>query len=277
MKHISIIGCGAIGSDLALALERGEIRNGKLVSVFDEKKDKIDELLARLEEKSVSFYTDFKKFYESLVSEADIIVECASQQAVKDYLIDLLKLDKEILLMSVGALVDRNFFSNVEESINNHNSKIHIPSGAIAGIDAIKSVKKNIKTIKITTTKSPQSLEGAPFIIDNKINLMKIKKRKVLFSGTANDAVRLFPANVNVAAILSLSGIGFKKTEVEVVADPEIKINQHEINVKGDFGEMCITIKNKPSKSNKKTSYLAILSAIKYLDGLCNNDIKIGT
>lgn len=277
MKRISIIGCGAIGSDLALALEHEEIRNGKLVSVFDEKKDKIDGLLARLENKSVSFYTDFKKFYDSLVSGTDIIVECASQQAVKDYLIDLLKLDKEILLMSVGALVDRNFFLNVEKLINNHNSKIHIPSGAIAGIDAIKSVKKNIKTIKITTTKNPQSLEGAPFIIDNKINLMKIKKRKVLFSGTANDAVRFFPANVNVAAILSLSGIGFKKTKVEVVADPEIKINQHEINVEGDFGELCITIKNKPSKSNKKTSYLAILSAINYLDSLCNKDIKIGT
>lgn len=277
MKNISIIGCGAIGTDLALSIDQGHIKNGKLVSIFDEKKDKIDSLITKLNNRSISVYTDFKKFYESLKSETDIVVECASQQAVKDYLLDLLKLNKEILLMSVGALVDKKFLSNVERDAIENNSKIHIPSGAIAGIDAIKSIKKNIKTLQLTTTKSPQALEGAPFIINNKIDLKKIKRRKILFSGDAYDAVKFFPANVNVAAILSLSGIGFKKTKVSVVADPKIKINQHEINVKGEFGEMIITIKNKPSKSNKKTSYLAILSAIEYLNSLCNDGIKIGT
>ncbi len=277
MKNISIIGCGAIGTDLALSIDQGHIKNGKLVSIFDEKKEKIESLITKLNNRSISVYTDFKKFYESLQSETDIVVECASQQAVKDYLLDLLKLNKEILLMSVGALVDKKFLSNVERDAIENNSKIHIPSGAIAGIDAIKSIKKNIKTLQLTTTKSPQALEGAPFIINNKIDLKKIKRRKILFSGDAYDAVKFFPANVNVAAILSLSGIGFKKTKVSVVADPKIKINQHEINVKGEFGEMIITIKNKPSKSNKKTSYLAILSAIEYLNSLCNDGIKIGT
>lgn len=277
MKNISIIGCGAIGTDLALSIDQGHIKNGKLVSIFDEKKEKIESLITKLNNRSISVYTDFKKFYESLQSETDIVVECASQQAVKDYLLDLLKLNKEILLMSVGALVDKKFLSNVERDAIENNSKIHIPSGAIAGIDAIKSIKKNIKTLQLTTTKSPQALDGAPFIINNKIDLKKIKRRKILFSGDAYDAVKFFPANVNVAAILSLSGIGFKKTKVSVVVDPKIKINQHEINVKGEFGEMIITIKNKPSKSNKKTSYLAILSAIEYLNSLCNDGIKIGT
>lgn len=277
MKNISIIGCGAIGTDLALAIDKEHIKNAKLVSVFDSQKEKGEGLVKRLKNKSVTNYTDFKNFYESLKNEADVIVECASQQAVKIYLIDLLKLNKEILLMSVGALVDKKFLSNIELSAKEHKSTIHIPSGAIAGIDAIKSVKKDIKTINLTTTKNPQSLSGAPFIVNNKIDIKKIKNRKVLFSGTADEAVKLFPANINVAAILSLSGIGFKKTTVNIVADPKIKINQHEINVKGDFGELVVTVKNKPSRSNPKTSYLAILSAIEYLDGLCRDGIKIGT
>jgi aspartate dehydrogenase len=110
-----------------------------------------------------------------------------------------------------------------------------------------------------------------------KINLGSITQKTVIYEGTAADAVKKFPANVNIAAILSLAGIGIEKTKVKVIADPDIDVNQHEVTAKGFFGEMTITVRNVPSPNNPKTSFLAVLSAIECLRSICDNGIKIGT
>ncbi|MBA4448295.1 MAG: DUF108 domain-containing protein, partial [Nitrosopumilaceae archaeon] len=129
----------------------------------------------------------------------------------------------------------------------------------------------------ITTTKHPRSLKGAKFFENSEINLDEINSSTVIYEGTAQEAVNLFPANINVAALLSLVGIGSEKTSVKIVADPSTDKNTHHIVAAGKFGKMTFTIENVPDANNPKTSRLAILSAIETLKKYCSDDIQIGT
>lgn len=142
-----------------------------------------------------------------------------------------------------------------------------VPSGAIAGLDAISALKiAGIDTATIATTKHPKGLNGAPYIISNEINLEEIKEKTLIFKGSALEAAKAFPANVNVAATLSLAGIGEKKTSVEVWADPNAKGNCHEITVTGGSSTIKTSVANLPDPNNPKSSMLAgysIVSALK--------------
>ena len=144
-------------------------------------------------------------------------------------------------------------------------------------MDAIKSVRNELDTVTITTTKHPNSLKGAKFFETSKVELNEISKTTTIFEGTASEAVRLFPKNVNVSALLSLAGIGSHETIVKVVVDPNTKKNTHQILAEGKFGKITTTIENVPDPNNPKTSRLAILSAIETLRSICTDGIKLGT
>jgi aspartate dehydrogenase len=152
-----------------------------------------------------------------------------------------------------------------------------IPTGAIAGLDSIRSVRRYLDSLTITTTKHPKSLAGAPFFKSSRIRLDDINNETVLFEGNASTAIELFPANVNVAVAVALAGVGLEKTHVKIMADPLISVNKHEIVAKGSFGEIRIVVQNIPSPTNPKTSYLASLSAIECLRSFCNENFRIGT
>lgn len=175
--------------------------------------------------------------------------------------------------MSVGALADGELLALLQSS----KGRIYIPTGAIAGIDAIRAVRHLLDAVTLTTTKAPKALAGAPFFETSGIKLDAIEDRTVIYEGSAADAVRKFPANVNVAAVLSLAGIGFEKTRVRIVADPAFTTNQHEITATGSFGTFQFTVNNVPSPGNPKTSYLAVLSAIECLRSICNGGMRIGS
>jgi aspartate dehydrogenase len=269
MKRVAIIGCGTIGSQLAFAVDKGQVKNASLVSLFDVVKANAQSLSSSLRNVPCA-YDDFDSF---ISHNCDIVVEAASQEAARKFTKPLLDVGRDVLIMSVGALADYNLLASLHAS----KGKIYVPSGAIAGIDAIKAVKHLLEEVTLTTTKSPKALTGAPFFETGDIKLDQIKERTTIYEGPAADAVKKFPANVNVAAVLSLAGIGFEKTRVRIVADPEFVTNQHEITAKGSFGRFQFTVNNTPSPKNPKTSYLAILSAIECLRLICNEDIRIGS
>ena len=179
--------------------------------------------------------------------------------------------------MSVGALLDESIYDILSDACKDFKKTIYLPSGAIAGLDGIKSIKDELKSLSITTTKHPRSLKGAKFFETSEINLDEITSSTVVYEGTAKEAVTLFPANINVAALLSLTGIGSEKTSVTIVADPNTDKNTHHIEATGKFGKMTFTIENVPDANNPKTSRLAILSAIETLKKYCSDDIQIGT
>ena len=198
-----------------------------------------------------------------LITNSDLIIESAGKDAVKDILNTLDLFEKEILIMSTGGVIENlDLFNKIK------NCKIHLPSGAIAGLDAIKAVSGEISSLELITTKPVKGLKDSPFIVKNNINLKKINTKKTIFEGNLNDAIKGFPKNINVAATLFLIS-KFKDIKVKIIADKNTKTNNHEIVCKGSFGTITTKTENLPSK-NPKTSYLAILSAMQVLKDIKN-------
>jgi aspartate dehydrogenase len=276
-RRVGLIGCGTIGGELAIAIDSGKVKNAFLVALFDEVKHVADSLKSRLQNSQPMVFTTFKEFAsDPCFIEADIIVEAASQKAVRNFAKSIIGAGKQLIIMSVGALVDELFFSDLVQSASIHGSSIYLPRGALGGIDAIRSTRHLIDSLILTTTKNPKSFVGTPGFKTGKYD-SNVCEKIVIFDGPASQAVKEFPMNVNVAGVLSLAGIGFEKTRVKIVADPSIQVNQHQILAKGRFGEINITVTNVPSENNPKTSYLAVLSAIESLNSICNPDIRVGT
>lgn len=272
-KNIGLVGCGTIGSHLAMAVDSGKVANASLVSLFDVVENNAQGLKSKMRGKP-SAYSDFDRF---ISSDIDIVVEAASQEAIRKFGKMILRAGKDLMVMSVGALADRAFLSELLQAASENGSRIYVPTGAIAGIDAVRTVRHLLESVTLTTTKSPKALAGAPFFETSKIKLDKITERTVIYEGAASDAVKAFPANVNVAAVLSLAGIGADKTKVRIVADPVATTNQHEIVATGSFGEIRIAVSNVPSPGNPKTSFLAVLSAIECLRSICDDGMRIGS
>jgi len=245
----------------------------KLTHIFDEDKEKSTSLASKLKNKP-----EIVENVHLLSSNpVDLVVEAASQDAVSDNALSILQNRKDLVIMSSGALLDESVFEIISDACKELKKTVYLPSGAISGIDAIKSVKNELDSVVLTTTKHPNSLKGAKFFDDFKINLDEINEPSTIFEGTASEAVRLFPKNINVSALLSISGLGSHETIVKIIADPNTTKNTHEIKARGKFGQITTKIENVPDSNNPRTSRLAILSAIETIRSICTSDIKIGT
>jgi aspartate dehydrogenase len=254
------------------------IENVTISSLLDIKLENAEILKSKLSNNNPIIFNDFSEYIKSdNFKDVDIVVEAASQNALTSYLNSIISLKKDALVMSVGAFANPEFFSQIIKNVEKNDINLYLPSGAIAGIDAIKSVRSSISYVTLTTTKNPNSLKDSPFFKKTNLSLDSLKKRTLIFEGSAIEAVQNFPANVNVAALLGLAGIGVEKTKVNVIADPSIRINKHEIKVIGKFGELIVRVKNVPSPNNPKTSYLAILSVIESLRSITTKGVKYGT
>jgi len=266
---IGLVGCGAIGSEIARAIDSGEI-DAALVAVCDHNPATAQALIDRLQKKPM------KTKLDELVFLSDLVVEAASQRAVPAIARATLTRGKNLMIMSVGALADVDLYREIKKLAVEHGSRIYIPSGAISGLDGLKSASVGtIRKVVLTTTKNPRGLEGAPYIRENNIDLKALTAPTVVFEGTAAQAVKAFPANVNVAATLCLAARE-GEVRVKIVADPNISVNRHEIVAEGDFGQIFTRVENVPSPKNPKTSLLAALSAIATLRSIVE-PIKIGT
>jgi aspartate dehydrogenase len=278
VKSIALIGCGTIGKEIAFAVDIGKIKNASIVALFDKVKSAAEELSSNLHNNNPHIYSDFSEFISSSsFRDTDVVVEAASQDAVNTFCKRILENGKSLIIMSVGALADQSLWSDLLNKAYQNTSRIYIPTGAIAGIDAIRSVKHLIESVTLTTTKNPKALADAPFFNSTGFDPFKINQKRLIYEGNADDAVKKFPSNVNIAAVLGLAGIGIENTKVRIVIDPNTDRNQHEITVNGKFGEIAISVSNIPSTTNPKTSFLAVLSAIECLRSACDNHIRIGT
>jgi len=179
----------------------------------------------------------------------------------------------DIMIMSVGALVDDDYRKNVYDTARTTGARILVPSGAVCGTDGLSSAAAGrIDEVELITTKNPHSIVDVPYLIEKGIDVNKIRTPTVIYEGPAREAVKLFPKNVNVAAAVSIMGIGFDRTKVKIILDPKTKANSHELIVRGEFGEIISKTSNVPSPSNPSTSYLAALSAIAALKRIIRND-----
>lgn len=270
MLKIGVIGCGAIGTELCMAVDRGLV-NAVLVAIYDRNHENCKRLLHMLNNKPRILSP------EELISEADVIVESASADAVHEFGLLALESGKDLMIMSAGAFADQDVLDRFIEAARANKCRIYIPSGAIAGLDGLKSASiAEIDKVILNTTKNPGGFKGAPYIIENKIDLEAFHTKTLLFEGNAREAIAAFPANVNVAVSLSLAGTGTENTEVRVFVDPKAERNIHEIVIEGTFGKFTSRIENVPSPHNPRTSYLAALSAIATLKKI-TEPLQIGT
>jgi aspartate dehydrogenase len=238
---VGLIGCGAIGTVLAEAMERKIVICDELV-VYDFDASKAQKLKSGLDFP----VTIAGSMDELLALKPKVIVEAASQQAVKDYISKIVASGTELIVMSTGAML----------GLKVDLSRVHVPSGAIGGLDALSSASlAGIDEVVLTSRKNPKALGK-----DN-------KEEKIVYEGYAEEAARQFPREMNVAATLALT-VKPAKVKVQVVSDPSVKRNTHEIQVKWRFGEMFLRFANDPHPDNPHTSALAAWSAIKLLQSL---------
>lgn len=263
--RITIVGCGSIGSKLAKAAD--EMAEVKRIYLIDINKD-VAEKAAKGLNKAIVVNSVEEELYH-----CDLVIEAASQDAAKDILSKAVGRGVDIMLMSVGALVDDDFRTLMFDRAKNNGSRIFIPSGAVCGTDGLRAAAiDELDSVELISTKGPNSLAKVKYVEDKGIDVHALKEKTTIFSGPAREAVQLFPKNVNVAATVSLLGIGFDRTTVTIVLDPTSKSNSHELVVKGKFGMTNCHTFNVPSPENPRTSYLASLSAISALKRIIRNE-----
>lgn len=238
---VGLIGCGAIAKLIAKAIEQKLVVCDELI-LYDRDKTKAEAL-----KNSLRFpVTIVNGVEEMLELNPKVVVEAASQQAAREYTEQIVEKGIDLIVMSTGALLELNL----------QNRRIHIPSGAIGGLDALSSAAlAGIGEVVLTSRKNPRALE------------MNNKETTVVYEGTAEEAALLYPREMNVAATLALT-VKPAKVRVKVVSDPEVHRNTHEFRVKWQFGEMFLRFANDPHPENPRTSALAAWSAIKLLQTL---------
>ncbi len=261
-----IIGCGTIGSELATFMNK-ELRDYfTLKGFYDIVSDKALKLMDDLHKKPRIFKLD------EVISTSDIIIETASISCARDLIKRAYNKGKMIFIISTGV------FAKYPETLKkiHYFKKVIIPSGAICGVDGISALSLGkIKSLRLTTSKPPSSLKGIEFLERKNIDVMKIKKEKVLFRGGIKDAIERFPKNINVAATLFVAS-RFNNIEVIIKVNPYIKRNTHHIELVSDKGRLSVTVENVPSKINPKTSAITALSAKTALRKFTDN-ILIGS
>ena len=266
MKSIGIVGCGAIGKALLKAVEAGRLAV-RVAGVTSRNEKSARTFLSTLREPPP--YLDRKE----LIARSDLVVEAAGQTVVPALAEEVFDAGKELMVISVGALLDH---PEIMGKARETGCRLFVPSGAIAGLDGIKSASVGqVSHVTITTRKPPEGLEGAPYLVERKISLAGLREEREVFSGSAREACHGFPANVNVSAAVSLAGIGADRTRIRILAVPGLKRNCHDIEVEGEFGRLAVHVENVPSE-NPRTGRLTALSIIRSIQDVID-PVRIGT
>ncbi|MCL2711712.1 MAG: aspartate dehydrogenase [Methanomassiliicoccaceae archaeon] len=262
--RLAIVGCGSIGSELARAADN--MSEVKKIYLIDQDDAAAEKLAAELK-KAAAVHSVEQELYH-----CDLMIEAASQAAAREIIPKVVGRGVDIMIMSVGALVDDDYRKSVYDIAKGTGARILVPSGALCGTDGLSSASVGrIDDVELVMTKNMESFIDVPYLKE-RYSGVEIKKPTIVYEGVAREAVKLFPKNVNVAATVSIMGIGFDKTKVKIIVDPETHFNSHELIVRGEFGEISSKTKNVPSPDNPATSHLAALSAISALKRVIRND-----
>lgn len=267
MLKIGLLGVGAIGKTIATALDQKQV-DAELVALSDQDCARAKQLSSEL-----STHPPVLSL-EEMINRCELAVEAASQAALPEFVPKALARGRDMLIMSVGGLLGRDEWFREAGA---KGCRIYVPSGAIAGLDGIKSASiGRIDCAELTSRKPVKALAGSKYVVDQGIQLDGMKEDTVIFEGSAEEAARAFPATSNVAASLRLAVDPSAAVRVRVVAVPGGSENVHEIRVQGEFGRLSMRVENVPSKTNPRTSQLAAFSAIATLKNLTRS-LRVGT
>lgn len=254
--RVLLVGAGSLGSSIARGLAK--MPDVKL-AIFD-----VDLRRSRaLAQETSAAAPDV---LDMAIQEAQLVIEAASQEALREVAPRVVGAGLPLIALSVGALVDDEFLADLTRLATARGGRVHVPSGAIAGLDALRAAAEaGLDEVTLVTAKPPAGF-----------GLADLREPRVLFEGSAREAVQKYPKNVNVAAALSLAGLGFERTRVRVVADPALTANTHTIVAKGAFGRLECRVENQPSPDNPASSYLAALAVLALVRRLLS-PLSVGT
>jgi aspartate dehydrogenase len=255
VTRVAIVGLGPIGRKVAEALDHG-IDGLVLAAVAVQNPEKHQDFMSALSKAPPVLPID------GLVDVADIVIECAPAKLLPSIVKPFVSKGKTAIVLSAGALLENEDLITLAKQ---HGGQIVVPTGALIGLDAVTAAAEgNIHSVRMVTRKPVKGLAGAPYIVENNIDIENITDPLKIFDGTAREAAKGFPANLNVAVALSLAGAGADATRLEIWADPALTRNVHRVEVDSDSARFSMTIENIPSE-NPKTGRITALSVIAYL------------
>jgi len=256
--RIGIIGGGAIARLVLEHIRDGALGAVQVVALAGRSAQSRGKALAG------AFGVPFVVGLEALAAaKPEAVVEAASHEAVREFGEGLLGRGIAFVALSGGALCDDALRDRLERAAARHRSLLYVPSGGIGGLDALKAAcLAGAEEVSIAVTKPPAAWLGIPYVEKLGVDLDRLSAPEVLFEGSAREGVPHFPANVNIAAVLSMAGIGFDRTRLKVVADPALKFNTHFIVIRGRTGRIDIKFESVAMPENPKTSMLACFSAL---------------
>jgi len=264
--RVAIAGLGPIGTKVAEALDQG-IDGLMLAAVSVQNPEKHRTWLGKLAARPAVLPI------EQLSEAADIVIECAPSRLVRSIVAPFVGNGKTAVVLSAGALLEHD---DLIDLARQNRGQIVVPTGALIGLDAVTAAAVGtIHSVRMMTRKPVAGLIGAPYLVENHIDIEHISEPLRIFEGTAREAAKGFPANLNVAVALSLAGIGPDRTTLEIWADPAATRNIHRIEVDSDSARFSMSIENIPSE-NPKTGRITALSVIAYLRKL-GAALRVGT
>ncbi len=222
-RRCGLVGFGAIGRVLVAALATAPPAGHRLVA-----------LLVRphqLAEAQAAVPAEVVVTTEAAVLLAqapDLVIEAAGHAAVAAHGAAVLRAGAALMPLSIGALADAALHDGLLAAAEAGRSQLLLPVGAIAGLDGLLALRQaGLQRVLYTSTKPPLAWRGTP--ADGPFDLGALRSPTLIFSGTARDAARLYPKNANLAAAVALAGLGFERTEVQLVADPAASGNSGRI------------------------------------------------
>ena len=265
--RVGIAGFGAVGREVALRLQAG-IAGLALGGVAVRDVAKARAVMPALGGAVPVLALD------ELAAQCDVIVEGLPKPAFLAAAEAAIARGRIFMPLSVGQVLEH---WDLVERAEKTGARILVPTGALLGLDAVRAAAEgNIQSVTMITRKPPGGLEGAPYLVEHDISVAGLQESKLVFDGSARDGARGFPANVNVAAALSLAGIGPDRTRLQIWADPTVTRNTHRIEVEADTARFSMTIENVPSVDNPRTGLITALSAVAALRGLTAT-LRVGT
>ncbi|MBI4203679.1 MAG: aspartate dehydrogenase [Betaproteobacteria bacterium] len=270
--RVGIVGGGTIARLFLEHIQRGDLADTRVVAIAGRSETSRGKALAQ--QYGVAFVTSLDGF---IAQRPDVVVEAASHEAVRQYGEPLLARGIAVIVLSGGALCEDALRESLERAAVEHGALLYVPSGGIGGLDALKAAcMAGVEEVTIAVTKPPAAWKDIAYVDKLKVDLDALREPCVLFEGSAREGVPHFPANVNIAAVLSLAGIGFDRTRLKVIADPALKYNTHFITIRGRTGNISIKLENVPAPDNPKTAWLACYSALAALKA-AKAPIRYGT
>jgi aspartate dehydrogenase len=255
----AIVGLGAIGKTLVEKLGGGAVPGIELVAVAARDCEKAERYLADFGRRiAVVSIADLPKV-------ADLAIECAPAAILDQIARPMLDAGRKVMVLSVGALLGH---PDLIDLAKQRGGQIMVPTGALLGLDAVAAAAEGtIRSVRMRTVKPVKGLLGAPYLIERGIDIAHIAEPTKVFEGTAREAAKGFPANLNVAVALSLAGIGPERTVLEIWVDPDLDRNTHQIWVEADSASFEMTIRNVPSENPKtgKITPLSVIAALRKL------------